>query len=148
MCDVGDRLCQLVMSQLGLTPDCDVHVTDIASWQESMNYFMGTEAPKTPTVALIALFGQIRPFTSENGAQSMISLEQLQDIKPLAPRLYSISVVQSDPSGQARFLYLTVREWADGVASRLLVRGKPGTQVVCNSKLFSAMIAADRQDWP
>lgn len=114
MCDIGDRLCQLVLNKLGLHPDIEVRVADMASWQESMNYFMGTDAPKTPTVALIALFGQIRAFTSEKGANIDITMEQLQNIKPLAPRLYSISIVQSDASGAARLLYLTVREWADG----------------------------------
>lgn len=131
MRDVGDRFCHLVLQKLSLSPDDEVQVNNLAEWQESINYFMGADAAKTPTVtvALIALFGDVRPFTSV--AEADITLQELQNIAPLVPRLYSISVVQNSNTGHVRFLYLTVHLWQDGVASRLLVLGKPGTEIVC-----------------
>ncbi|KAL7563730.1 hypothetical protein ACA910_020418 [Epithemia clementina (nom. ined.)] len=132
MRDVGDQFCQLVMEKLGLNPDAEVQVADLPSWQEKLNYFLGENAPTIPRVGDIALYGQIRNFASPipGGTASDITLEQLQNIVPLAARLYSISVVQNDRAGHVKFLYLTVREWKDGVASRLLVRGMPGTKII------------------
>ena len=135
MKDVGDKFCNLVLHKLGLNPDAEVQVQDLSSWQEQLNYHLGEKAPKIPRVHDIALYGQIRNFAAASDdhatmANRDISLEQLQSITPLTARLYSISVVQNGRSGHVRFLYLTVHEWEDGVASRLLVRGEPGTKVI------------------
>lgn len=131
--DIAEKFCILAIDNLDLDADDEVEPKDLEAWKQTLNYFLGELAPECPRLADIALYGDVRPILSElsgdfDGGQ-LITMEELENIRPLIPRLYSISVIQTDENGDVAFLYVTIREWTNGVASRLLIRGQPGSKV-------------------
>ena len=126
--DKIDAFCCQVEAKLSLNREDCVNVCDKTSWEESLVYYLGGTSKKLPSVRDVAAYGDLGQYMA--GDITDFTLEHLQAIKPLVPRLYSISLVQKDCNGDVTFLYLNVREWADGVASRLLVHGNPGAEII------------------
>ena len=108
----------------------EIDVVDLASWKEALEQYYGPEASTKPRLVDIALIGDTRSFLKTVSEDKGTMLERVKSVPPLTPRQYSISVIQSDERDIAEFLYLTIREWPDGIASRQLIHSTPGTEVM------------------
>lgn len=127
--DVANAFSSYIVNILGIKISDEISSTNLASWNEALQNVYGSESPTKPRLLDIALFGDTRLFMKSDITDEGSVLEKLKAIQPLTPRLYSISVIQSNDKGIAEYIYLNIRYWHDGVASRLLINSEPGTSI-------------------